>query len=189
VFLVRWLPTVIAFPIGGELAILTVGSLDGPLTAALGGLLAGAVIGAIQWLALRSRGIGPRWAVAPALGMAVGSALAAILNGAATTTPALVLAGLVTGAFVGAAQATRLGRGRRTAAAWTTLVSLTWGAGWLVTANVIVDTERGYYVFGLSGAALVTMATGLVLRRILTGTGTPSTVVTSEGAALAAATR
>ena len=51
----RWLPTFLAFPLGGLLAIETVGSLDGPLAAAAGGLLAGAVIGGGQWLARCAR--------------------------------------------------------------------------------------------------------------------------------------
>ena len=50
----RWLPTFLAFPIGGFIAIQTIGSLDDPVAAAAGGLIAGAVIGAGQWLALRS---------------------------------------------------------------------------------------------------------------------------------------
>jgi hypothetical protein len=168
-FLARWLPTVVAFPVGGELAILAVGSLDGPLAAAIGGAIAGSVIGAAQWLALRSRGFGWRWALMTALAMAGGGALAALLTGAATTPAALALTGLVTGALVGGAQATQLGRGRGTAAAWTGLVGLSWAIGWLVTANVIVDAERGFYVFGLSGALVVTVATGLAMSRLLSG--------------------
>jgi hypothetical protein len=58
----RWLPTFLAFPLGGWLAVGTIGSMDDPVSAAAGGLLAGAVIGAGQWLALRSSGIGRRWA-------------------------------------------------------------------------------------------------------------------------------
>jgi hypothetical protein len=165
-FFVRWLPTFLGFPAGGFLAIQTVGSVEGPVTAALGGLVAGAVIGTAQWLALRSRGVGPRWAIHTAVGMAAGSAIAATLTGAATTVGALAFTGLITGAFVGAAQATQLRRGRRLAGAWTVLVGVAWATGWLVSANVIVDAERGYFSFGASGALLVTMATGLTLRWI-----------------------
>jgi hypothetical protein len=163
-FLARWLPTVVAFPAGGYLAIQTIGSNDGPLTAAFGGLLVGAAVGVAQWLALRSHGFGPRWVIGTAAGMAVGSALAAVLTGAGTSVGALVITGSVIGAFVGAGQATQLGRGPRTATAWTALVSLTWAMGWLISGNVIVDAERGYYVFGLSGALLATVATGLAMR-------------------------
>ncbi|MFC8796554.1 hypothetical protein ACFT2C_02375 [Promicromonospora sp. NPDC057138] len=172
-FFARWLLTVLAFPAGGWLAIQTVGSNEGPLSAAVGGLLAGAVIGVAQWLALRSRGFGPRWAIGTAAGTAVGSALAAVLTGAGTSVGALVLTGSVIGAFVGAGQATQLGRGPRTATAWTALVSVTWAVGWLISGNVIVDAERGYYVFGLSGAVLATVATGLALRLILAKRPTP----------------
>jgi len=163
----RWLPTFLAFPLGGLLAIETVGSIDGPLTAAAGGLLAGIVIGSAQWLALRSRGIGLRWAAYTAAAMAAGTALAALLNGAGTDLPDVMLMGLVAGAAVGAAQSTLLDRGPRSAFVWTVVTAAAWSLGWLATWATIVDIERGYHVFGSSGAALVTVATGLTLRRLL----------------------
>jgi hypothetical protein len=162
----RWLPTFLAFPIGGLLAIETVGSLDDPVSAAAGGLLAGAVIGAGQWLALRSRGIGRRWVAYTAAAMAGGSALAAAVTGAGTELADVMVAGLVTGAAVGAAQSTLLARGRRVSAAWTAVSAAGWSLGWLATWATIVDIERGYYVFGASGALLVTVLTGLALRRM-----------------------
>jgi hypothetical protein len=164
----RWLPTFLAFPLGGLLAIQTVGSLDDPLSAAAGGLLAGAVIGAGQWLALRSRGIGRRWAAYTAAAMAAGTALAAAVTGAGTELADLMLTGLVAGAAVGAAQSTLLGRGRLVAAAWTAVTAASWPLGWLATWAVVgLNAERGFYVFGASGALLVTVLTGLTLRRML----------------------
>ena len=112
----RWLPTFLAFPLGGLLAFETVGSATDPATAAAAGLLAGAVIGAGQWLALRDHGIDRRWPLVTAAAMAAGSALAAAATGSGTDTSDLVLTGAVAGAAVGAAQAAapRLaGLGRR----------------------------------------------------------------------------
>jgi hypothetical protein len=94
----RWLPTFLAFPIGGLLALLVVGSLDDPLSGAVGGLLAGAVIGAGQWLALRSSGIGHRWIPYTGAAMAAGTALGAAFTGAGTELEDLMLTGLVAGA-------------------------------------------------------------------------------------------
>lgn len=181
-FIARWLPTVIAFPVGGLLAIQIVGSLEGPLTGAVGGLLTGAVIGAGQWFVLRSHGLRARWVALTAGGMAAGSALAAALAGTSTTIGALVVTGLVIGLVVGALQATQLRRGARVASAWTALVGVTWGVGWLISGNVIVDAERGYYIFGLSGALLVTLATGVTLSRILATRPTPLPGVVSARA-------
>src|SRR4051812_8676566 len=73
----RWPPPFPAFPPGGLLASETVGSPPGPATAAAGGLLAGAVIGAGQWLALRNHGIDGRWPLFTAAAMTAGAALAA----------------------------------------------------------------------------------------------------------------
>jgi hypothetical protein len=161
----RWLPTFLAFPLGGELAILTVGSLDDPLSGALGGLLAGAVIGAGQWLALRSRGIGRRWIGYTAATMAAATALAAAVTGAGTELSDVMLTGLIAGTAVGAAQSILLAGGRSASIAWTAVSAAGWSLAWLPT-SAIVDIERGYYVFGASGSLLVTGLTGLALRQM-----------------------
>lgn len=163
----RWIPTFLGFPIGGLVALLVVGSVDGPVSAALGGLLAGAVIGISQWLALRSRGVSFRWVIFTALAMAAGSGVAASVTDAGTTVSSLVVSGLVSGAAVGAAQGVVLASGRRIAVVWAAVVSLAWGLGWLVSANVLVDPDRGFFTFGASGAILATLLTGFVLRWIL----------------------
>ena len=178
----RWAPTFLGFPVGGWLAFQMAGSVTGPLTAAPAGVIAGAVIGGAQWLAL-GRAAGWRWLAATAAGTGAGSALAAAATGAGTTTPALVLSGLVTGVMVGAFQGMALGRGLRTTAVWAATVSASWALGWLATANVIVDAANGYVAFGASGALLATAVTGLALRRIL-GHGAPRQ---AEGAPAAAA--
>lgn len=157
----RWIPTFLAFPIGGLLAIETIGSLDGPVSAAAGGLLAGAVIGTGQWLALRARGMGRRWIAHTAVAMSAGTGVAAVLTGAGTELQDLALTGLVAGAAVGAAQSALLGAGR-----WTAITAASWTLGWIATASIGVDVERGYIVFGSAGAILVTVLTGLALRRM-----------------------
>jgi len=179
-FLVRWLPTFLTFPIGGWLAIETIGSMEGPLTAVLGGLVVGVFIGIGQWLVLRHRGIGLSWALTSMLATAAGLAAAILVTDAATTQGALVVLGVISGAVVGAAQS-RLLDGLRRQIVWTLVVSGSWGAGWLVSANVIVDAERSFYVFGASGALLVTVATGLVLPRLLATVDPSATDVTVAG--------
>jgi hypothetical protein len=156
----RWLPTFLGFPIGGLLAIETVGSVTGPLTAAAAGLLAGAAIGAAQAIALKAGG---RWVAYTALAMAAGSALSATLTGAGHELADVMLSGAVTGAAVGAAQSALLGRARL---AWTAATGAAWALGWLATYETIVDIERGYAVFGSSGAILATILTGLTLRAV-----------------------
>jgi len=180
----RWAPTFLGFPVGGWLAFQVAGSITGPLTAALAGVIAGAVIGGAQWLAL-GRVAGRRWLAATVIGMGVGSSLAAVATGAGTTTPALVISGLVTGAVVGAAQGFALRRGLRIAALWAATVSISWAIGWLVPANVIVDAENGYVAFGSSGALFATALTGLVLRRILGPVFPRPAAGTASAAALA----
>ena len=158
----RWLPTFLGFPIGGYIATQIVGSLHDPASAAAGGLLAGAIIGGAQWLALRSLGMTRRWVGYTAAAMAAGSAISVAVTDAGTDRADVMLAGLITGGLVGAAQSTLL---PRAAALWTVVSAGGWALAWLTTSTVIVDIERGYAVFGASGAAVVTVLTGLTLRR------------------------
>lgn len=161
----RWAFTIVAFPLGG-LAAVQVGSTQvGFLSAALSGLVAGAVLGTAQWLALRPA-VSAYWIAATAAGLAVGAGLGATVT-AQTSAGALVVYGLVAGAVTGAAQAALLRRGAAKAALWMLVVAASWAAAWFITAAVIVDEQRGYVTFGLSGAALVTVATGLTLRLML----------------------
>jgi hypothetical protein len=153
----RWIPTFLAFPAGGLLAMGVVGSLDGPVTAAAGGLLAGAVIGAAQWLAL---GTTKRWIAYTAGAMAAGSAVAAAVTGAGTELQDLMVAGLITGAAVGAAQGTILGA----TAGWAAITAASWSLAWLVTYMVVgANTDQGFHVFGSSGALVATLITGAAL--------------------------
>ncbi len=163
----RWIPTFLAFPIGGWVAIEAIGSAAEPLPAALGGLLVGAAIGAAQWLALRSDGITQRWIGRTAAATAAGAALAAVMTGTGTDVADLVVTGVITGAAAGAAQGPLLGRGARAATAWAAANAGAWGLGWLVTSQVIVDAERGFHMFGSSGALAATMLTGLALRALV----------------------
>jgi hypothetical protein len=156
----RWLPTFLGFPLGGFLAIETVGSVTGPLTAAAAGLLAGAAIGAAQAIALKA---GTRWVACTALATAAGSALGVALTGAGHELADVLLSGAVTGIAVGAAQSALLGRARLT---WTAATGAAWAFGWLATYETIVDIERGYAVFGSSGALVATVLTGLTLRAV-----------------------
>ena len=68
---------------------------------------------------------------------------------------------------VGAAQSALLARGPSVSVAWTAITAAGWSLGWLVTSQVVVDIERGHHVFGASGALLVTLLTGLVLRHLV----------------------
>jgi hypothetical protein len=163
---IRWIPTFLAFPLSGLLAMTLFGSVSNPLVALAGGLLAGAILGGAQWLAL-GRAVGATWLVATTLAVGVGMAVAVAVWGAPTTTVSGVLAGVTTGAILGAAQGVLLRRGVRTAAVWTAVVAVAWGLGWLVTSWVIVDIDRGHVVFGASGAIVVTLITGGALRLIL----------------------
>lgn len=168
-FFVYWMLTFLGFPPGGLLAILVVGSVEGPLSGALAGVLAGLVVGAAQWLALRGRlRVSAGWIPATALGLGVGDALGAALTGAGTGIGALISTGVVVGASVGVAQWMILVR--ETPAAergrlswWPAVLAIAWPLGWTVTWAVGVDVERGYAVFGASGALVFAALTGAAL--------------------------
>jgi hypothetical protein len=163
----RWIPTFLGFPLGGWLAVGILGSIDDPLTAGAGGALAGVVLGGAQWLALRSEGIGAGWVAATTIAMAGAGAAAAALTGSGTDIQDLVATGLVVGGAVGAAQAGAAHMNRLHTAALTLATSLSWAIGWTISSGIGVDVERGYVVFGASGALAATVLTGLVLRGAL----------------------
>src|ERR687895_2801458 len=82
-FFLWWMLTFLGFPLGGLLALVLIGSVEGVVSGGLGGALAGAVIGAAQWLVLRRyMRVGPEWILATALGVAIGDTLGALLTGA-----------------------------------------------------------------------------------------------------------
>lgn len=157
------------FPSGGLVAIEVVGSVDGFVSGALAGLLAGMVIGAAQWMALRRRfAPGPRWIAATALGLSFGQALAAAATGAGTSIGALLTSGAIVGATVGVMQWTVLKdhvltTHRQTVLVWPVIVAIAWPIGWIVTWSVGVDVERGYAVFGASGALVFATITGAAM--------------------------
>jgi hypothetical protein len=161
----------LGFPIGGLLALALVGSVDGALSGALGGALAGAAIEAAQWLVLRRYlRVGPEWILATALGVAIGDALGASLTGAATGLGALIVTGLATGVAVGLLQWGLALRDRLLLASlWAPVVAIAWPVGWTVTWAFGIDVERGYYVFGASGALVFVALTGLAMLLMLRG--------------------
>jgi hypothetical protein len=169
-FFLWWMLAFLGFPLGGFLALLVVGPVEGAVSGALGGVLAGAVIGAAQWLVLRRYlRVGPEWVVATALGVAIGDALGALLTGAGTGIGALLITGLATGVAVGLLQWWLL-RGRLLRARlWPPVVAIAWPLGWTLTWAFGIDVERGYFVFGASGALVFAAVTGLAMLLMLRG--------------------
>jgi hypothetical protein len=102
--LVVWVATLVAFPLAGLAGRAVAGPVDTVWTAALAGVIAGAVIGAAQWLALRRIGADLWWIVATAVGLAVGLALAFAIFGYGDTVGDLAVVGAVTGLGIGIAQ-------------------------------------------------------------------------------------
>jgi hypothetical protein len=170
-FFLWWMLAFLGFPLGGLLALVLVGSVDGVASGALGGALAGAVIGAAQWSVLRRYlRVGPEWILATALGVALGDALGALLTGAGTEIGDLLINGLATGVAVGLLQWGLVLRGRLLVASlWPLVVAIAWPIGWTVTWAAGIDVERGYYVFGSTGALVFAAITGAAMWLLLRG--------------------
>jgi hypothetical protein len=172
-FFLWWMLAFLGFPLGGLLALVLVGSVEGVVSGALGGALAGAVIGAAQWLVLRRYPrvrVGSEWILATAFGVAIGDALGALLTGAGTGVGALLITGLATGVAVGLLQWWLSLRGRvLLTSLWPPVVAIAWTLGWTVTWAFGIDVERGYYVFGASGALVFAAITGLAMLLMLRG--------------------
>jgi hypothetical protein len=162
------LTALLGFPIGGEIANVVVGPVDSVGPALAGGLIAGAVIGAAQWFALRR--LVPRvWIAATSVGMAIGLAVGAALVDYGISRGNLVVMGAVTGALVGGLQALVLARRRTSGAAWWALANPpAWALAWLVTSYVITkNVEEQFTNFGASGTLLYALLTSLLLAVLL----------------------
>jgi hypothetical protein len=162
--------TFLSFAIGGLLALVLVGSVDGTASGALAGALAGAVIGAAQWLVLRRyMRVGPGWVLGTALSVAIGDAVGALLTGAGTRIADLLITGLATGVAVGLLQWWLLQGRVRIAGLWLPVVTVTWPLGWTVTWAAGVDVEGSYAVFGSTGALVFAAVTGAAMWLMLRG--------------------
>src|SRR5919108_4326766 len=162
----RWawpLALLLGFPMGGLVANVIVGKIDSVGAALLGGLIAGAIIGAAQWLALRSF-VPWAWIVATSAGMAAGLTAGAALVDYGISRGDLMLMGAVTGLAVGGLQAFLLAQ-RGSGALWWVLVNPpAWALAWLVTTFVITANVKEHFaVFGASGVLVFALLTWLVL--------------------------
>ena len=90
------------------------------------------MIGAGQWLALRSGGIGRRWIGYTAAAMAAGSAISVAITDAGTDARRRHARRPHHRRLVGAAQSTLL---PRAAAIWTAVTAGGWALAWLTTSR------------------------------------------------------
>jgi hypothetical protein len=80
------------------------------------------------------------------------------------------ITGLATGVAVGLLQWGLVLRGRvLLGSLWPPVVAIAWPVGWTVTWAFGIDVERGYFVFGASGALVFAAVTGLAMLLMLRG--------------------
>jgi hypothetical protein len=165
--MMRWVPTLLAFPIGGALAKIAFGGASNLGKSVGGGLIVGITVGLIQFLALQKYGIRTSWIAATAIAMV----LAAVINSFAFSfkfdTVSLVGSGLVAGLLVGIAQSISQSRDLKFAFVWSLSTMVAWAIAWFITSGVIVDPEAQYQIFGSSGALVATVGLGVVLKYAL----------------------
>ena len=155
------LAALLGFPIGGYIANLTVGAVDSVGAAIAGGLIAGAVVGAAQWLALRQF-VPWLWIAATSVGMSVGLAVGAAVVDYSIDRGDLMLMGAITGLGVGVLQALVLARQGFAGAAWWAVANPpTWALAWLISSYVIsANIDERFTNFGASGVLLYALVTG-----------------------------
>ncbi len=164
-----WIIAVIGFPIGGYLAQAIAGPAATVPAAVLSGLIAGAIIGLAQGIALwlRRQPL-VMWIAGTAVALAVAlAAVTAAIGQIETSTEAIVLGG-VSGLLIGAVQAALLMRaGIANAWVWVVVTGAAWAVGWLITASVGVALAPGWPVYGASGALVSQIITGVALWRLV----------------------
>jgi hypothetical protein len=154
----------VSLPIAGYIADVVINGVDSVGTALAGGVIAGAIIGAAGWFALRKQ-VSWLWIPGTTLGMAVGLTAGAALVDYGIDRGDLLLMGAVTGLGVGVLQALVLARHKIPGAFWWAIVNPpAWALGWLVTSYVITaNVKEQFVVFGASGAIVFGLLTWLLL--------------------------
>jgi hypothetical protein len=169
-FWLFWVLAVLSFPIAGLFANL-IGSVTTPVRAVIAGAIAGATLGLIQWLVLKSRLplLTVWWVVATSIGMAVGLAIGTAFLGSETTGNELLWRGAITGLCIGVAQwiVLRQVLPLPQSVVWMGVLSLGWALGWYVTRAAGIDLSPKWSVFGVSGALTFQLLTGLALYLLL----------------------
>jgi hypothetical protein len=170
------LASLLGFPIGGLIANLMVGAVDSVGAALAGGLIAGAVVGTAQWLALRNV-VSWLWIPATSLGMAAGLGVGAALVDYGIDRGELMIMGAITGVGVGALQALVLARqGMTGARRWALLNPPTWAVAWLISSYVIsANIDERFSNFGAGGVLLYALVTALLLARMFSRTDSQNT--------------
>ena len=165
--MIRWVPTLLAFPIGGAIAKVTFGGASNLGKSVGGGLIVGLTVGFIQYISLKKYGITTSWVAATA----IATVIAAIINSYAFSfkfdSASLTGSGLVAGLLVGVAQSLSQSRDLKFAFVWSISTMIAWALAWFITSKVIVDPEAQYQIFGSSGALVATVGLGFVLKLAL----------------------
>ena len=169
-FWLFWILAFLSYPIAGLLANL-MGGVTTPVRAILAGAIAGATLGLIQWLILKSRLplLSIWWAVAMSVGMAIGLAISTVFLGSETGGNELLWRGAITGLCIGIAQWLILRQvlPLPQSVIWIGVVAVGWTLGWFVTRAAGIDLSFKWSVFGVSGALTFQLLAGLALYFLL----------------------
>jgi len=165
--LIRWVPTLLAFPIGGALAKIAFGGASNLGKSVGGGLIVGITVGLIQFIALKKYGISTSWIATTAIATVVAAVINSLAFSFKFDTASLTGSGLVAGLLVGIAQSISQSRDLRFVFVWSISTMVAWGIAWFITSKVIVDPEAQYQIFGSSGALIATVGLGFVLKYAL----------------------
>jgi hypothetical protein len=165
--LIRWVPTLLAFPLGGAIAKIAFGGASSLGKSVGGGLIVGVTVGIIQFIALKKYGVSTSWVTATAFA----TVLAAVINSYAFSfkfdVASLTGSGLIAGLLVGIAQSLSQTREIKFVLVWSLSTMVAWALAWFITSKVIVDPEAQYQIFGSSGALVATVGLGIVLKYAL----------------------
>lgn len=164
----RWAALAVGIPLVGLIGGAVSGPVDDALSALVGGLLTGAGLGLIQWLAAKDAfGDGALWIAASAAAYGLGLMAGAAVVDYGTDIASLAAMGAISGLVLGTGQGLALlheGRARL-GLAWAVAMPGLLALGWVATTLIGVDVDQQFTLFGAMGAIVFTLLSGLLLAR------------------------
>lgn len=153
--IIAWTVAALGFPVGASVAYLAVDKVTDQFKALKAGLIAGFFIGLAQYLALIDSVL---WIAATSIGLGVASLICFRYFERKNDDKSLIYRGIITGLCVGVLQILAASS-RKVTVFWVLVLCVAFAVGWITSKSLSAKMERGWVIFGISGAIMFQIIT------------------------------